>query len=199
MHPIKAIIFDCFNVLVVDATKRMLEELNAFDPKKRIEFRAVTEAYDKGIISEDEATMVQSGLLGMSRDDFIALRNKGEVRNDELLTYIESLKHSYMLAVLSNIGSRARLDTRFLPGQLDSLFDVVIPSGEVGFVKPQPEIFQITAERLGVHPEECVMVDDIPEFCEAARSVGMQAIHYVDNSQIVFDLNSLLDRGGIRG
>ena len=199
LNTLKAIIFDCFNVLVVDATKHMLEELRDIDPAKRQEFRAITEAYDKGIISEDEASTAQSELLGMSLDAFLTLRNQGEIRNDELITYIETVKGDFKLAMLSNIGSRARLDMRFLPGQIDQLFEVVVPSGEVGYVKPQPEIFQLTAQKLGVRPEECVMIDDIDAYCISAREVGMQAIHYVNNEQLIADLTSLIDRGEIRG
>lgn len=192
---IKAIIFDCFNVLVADATKQALANMNVLDPEKRAEFSAVTHAVDKGIISDTEAIGTQSQLLGMSDDEFISLRNLGEVRNEELIAYIKTIKGSYKLAMVSNINSRERLDSRFLPGQLDELFDAVIPSGEVGYIKPQPEIFMIAAERLGVRPEDCVFIDDIEDFCEGARAVGMQAIHFTSNAQALSELKALIDRG----
>lgn len=192
---IKAIIFDCFNVLIADATKQALANMNVLDPAKRAEFSAVTHAVDKGIISDSEAVGTQSELLGMSTDEFVALRNIGEVRNEELISFIETLKGSYKLAMVSNINSRERLDSRFLPGQLDELFDTVVPSGEVGYIKPQPEIFMIAAERLGVAPDECVFVDDIADFCDGARAVGMQAIHFTSNEQALNELRALIDRG----
>lgn len=192
---IKAIIFDCFNVLVADATKQALANMNVLDPEKRAEFSAVTHAVDKGIISDTEAIGTQSQLLGMSDNEFISLRNLGEVRNEELIAYIKTIKGSYKLAMVSNINSRERLDSRFLPGQLDELFDAVIPSGEVGYIKPQPEIFMIAAERLGVRPEDCVFIDDIEDFCEGARAVGMQAIHFTSNAQALSELKALIDRG----
>ena len=49
-------------------------------------------------------------------------------------------------------------------------------SGEVGLHKPQPEIFLLGAERIGVAPEDCVFVDDLRENCEGAEAVGMKAI-----------------------
>ena len=192
---IKAIIFDCFNVLIADATKQALANIDALDPEKRAEFSAVTHAVDKGIISDEEAILTQSELLGMTADEFISLRNTGEVRNEQLISFIKTLQNDYKLAMVSNINSRARLDSRFLPGQLDELFDAVVPSGEVGYIKPQPEIFLIAAQRLGVKPDECVFIDDIPEFCEGARGVGMQAIHFVSNNQAITDLTALIDRG----
>ncbi len=192
---IKAIIFDCFNVLVADATKQALAEIKTFDPEKREEFSAITHAVDKGIISDAEAIVSQSSLLGMSEEDFVELRDEGEVRNEELIRFIESLKGHYRLAMVSNINSRQRLDSRFLPGQLDQLFDVVVPSGEVGYIKPQPEIFQIAAHKLGVLPSECVFIDDIADFCDGARATGMQAIQFISNEQAITDLNALIDRG----
>ncbi|MGV9002093.1 MAG: HAD family hydrolase [Candidatus Saccharimonadaceae bacterium] len=197
---IKAIIFDCFNVLIRDATKHLVEEMvqSEQDHAKQIEFSAVAHAVDKGIISDAEAITAQSELLGMSEQEFIDIRNNGETRNEPLIEYARSLRGKYKLMMVSNIVSRARLDSRFLPGQLDELFDAVIASGEVGFIKPQPEIYLLAAERLGVRPEECVMIDDIDVFCEGARAVGMQAIQFLNNEQAIADLNALIDRGGER-
>lgn len=194
---IKAVIFDCFSVLIGDASKAAAADLWHRAPEKGEQFRAITHAVDKGIIAEDEALTLQSELLGMPVEAFKELRNKGEVRNIELIEYISrTLKGKYKLALLSNISSRARLDSRFLPGELDDLFDVVIPSGEVGYIKPQPEIFALVAERLGVQPDECVMIDDIEEFCEGAREAGMQAIQFISTIQATTDLDRLIDRGG---
>lgn len=192
---VKAIIFDCFNVLVADATHQALAKLSEIAPEKRGEFSAVTHAVDKGIISDMEAATEQARLMNMSLDEFVKLRNEGEVRNEELISYIESLKGVYKLGMVSNINSRERLDSRFLPGQLDSLFDTVVPSGEVGYIKPQPEIFEIAAHNLGVHPTECIFIDDIADFCEGARAVGMQAIQFISTDQAIRDVTALIDRG----
>ncbi len=193
---IKAVIFDCFDVLIGDATKMSITQLMKVDPARAEEFRAVTRAVDKGVLSVEEAVAAQADLLNMSVEAFNEFRTKGEVRNEELIKYVASLRGVFKLAMLSNINSRERLDMRFLPGQLDQLFDVVVPSGEVGYIKPQPEIYEIALQKLGVSADECVMIDDIEAFCEGARSVGMQAIHYVDNQQCITDLTALIDRGG---
>lgn len=198
---IKAIIFDCFNVLIHDATKHLVQQKVEADHDyaKQQEFKAVAHAVDKGIISDAEAVTAQSELLNMSEQEFIDIRNNGEVRNEPLIEYANSLKGKYKLMMVSNIVSRARLDSRFLPGQLDELFGAVIASGDVGYIKPQPEIYLLALQQLGVAPEECVMIDDIAEFCEGARVVGMHAIQFLDNEQCIKDLNALIDRGGGRG
>ena len=61
-------------------------------------------------------------------------------------------------------------------GMLEELFDAVVISGDVGLHKPDPEIFKLGAERIGVPPQECVVVDDLRENCAGAEGVGMTAI-----------------------
>jgi len=59
---------------------------------------------------------------------------------------------------------------------LDELFDATVISGEVGLHKPQPEIFLLGAERIGLAPAQCVFVDDLRENCAGAEAVGMTAV-----------------------
>jgi putative hydrolase of the HAD superfamily len=59
---------------------------------------------------------------------------------------------------------------------LAELFDALTISGEVGFHKPQPEIYHLAAERIGVPVEQCVLIDDLRENCAGAEAVGMAAI-----------------------
>ena len=57
-------------------------------------------------------------------------------------------------------------------------FDDAVISGHVGAVKPDPRIFEILFERVGRGPEELVFVDDSLRNIEAARALGMPAIHF---------------------
>jgi epoxide hydrolase-like predicted phosphatase len=70
----------------------------------------------------------------------------------------------------------------------DRLFDVTVISGEVGLRKPEPEIYLLTAERLGVAPADCVFVDDLGPNVRAAEQVGMTGIRHVDAAQTVAEL-----------
>jgi putative hydrolase of the HAD superfamily len=76
---------------------------------------------------------------------------------------------------------------------LDELFDAVVISGDVGLHKPEPEIFILGAERIGVPPAECVFVDDLRENCEGAEAVGMTAILHRGSDTTVPELERLLD------
>jgi putative hydrolase of the HAD superfamily len=80
--------------------------------------------------------------------------------------------------------------------EIRALFDEVVISAEVGLHKPQPEIFLLAAERLGVAPEDCVFVDDLRENCEGAEAVGMTAVLHRDPAKSVMRLSQLLSLPG---
>jgi putative hydrolase of the HAD superfamily len=77
-------------------------------------------------------------------------------------------------------------------GDFDGLFDATVISGEVGMNKPEPEIFRLACERLGVEPQDCVFVDDLRENCAGAEAVGMKAILHRDSAQTIAELERLL-------
>ncbi|CAM9189869.1 HAD family hydrolase [Acinetobacter pseudolwoffii] len=90
---------------------------------------------------------------------------------------LEQLKsQGYQLAIVSNGGHDTRLNTIRGLG-IAGYFDEIISSGLVGFSKPQPEIFQITAQRLGVLPEHCLYIGDHPvNDIQGAKNAGMHAL-----------------------
>jgi len=60
---------------------------------------------------------------------------------------------------------------------LDELFDTVVDSCEVGLRKPNPAIYLLTVERLGVAPERAVLLDDIESNLLGAEAAGLRGIH----------------------
>jgi putative hydrolase of the HAD superfamily len=77
------------------------------------------------------------------------------------------------LGLLSNAnrGFTERLRAR---GVAD-FFDDVVVSADVGLAKPDPAIFRLAAERLGVIPETCLMIDDQAQHVDGARAAGFRA------------------------
>ena len=95
------------------------------------------------------------------------------------LELVRRLRPRYKLSVLSNadMSLRGRLER----DGLHALFDDVVVSAEVGMAKPDPAIFRLAADRLGLPPAACVFVDDWDDNVEAARAVGMRGVlHRVD-------------------
>ena len=95
-------------------------------------------------------------------------------------------------AVLSNSLGRHPHDP-YAPYELEEHFDVLVFSDEVGIRKPDPRIFQLTAERLGVPTSACLFADDTEENLPPARALGMGVVHAVDERETAPKLRSLLE------
>lgn len=71
------------------------------------------------------------------------------------------------------------------------IFDVVVISCAVGVAKPEREIYEITAGRLGIAPQRCVFIDDKKAFVDGAVAFGMKGILYETFEQVEEDLENL--------
>jgi epoxide hydrolase-like predicted phosphatase len=72
------------------------------------------------------------------------------------------------------------------------LFDGWVISHEVGLRKPDPEIYVLGAERIGLPPERCVFVDDLGGNLKPARALGMATVKHVDADTTIAQLEELL-------
>jgi putative hydrolase of the HAD superfamily len=85
--------------------------------------------------------------------------------------------------------------TRRYPKDLVAeLFDGVVISGEEGFRKPDPRMYELGAERIGVAPADCIFVDDLPFNLDPARELGMAVVHHTAASDTLAELDRLLGR-----
>ena len=90
--------------------------------------------------------------------------------------------------LISNSMGAGRYDRDSFP----ELFDGVVISGDVGMHKPQPEIFLLGCERVGLNRPQCVFVDDLRENCEGAEAVGMTAVLHRGADTTLPELERLL-------
>jgi len=112
---------------------------------------------------------------------------------EQVLTQLKD--EGYQLAIVSNGGHDTRLNTIRGLG-IETYFDEIISSGLVGLNKPQPEIFQITAERLGVQPAQCLYIGDHPiNDVQGATEAGMHALwmqgFHADSEHIRYKIQHL--------
>src|SRR5437763_14855102 len=115
--------------------------------------------------------------------------------NVQVIGYMRGLRDDGIrLALLTNNVREWEADWRAKLPDVDEIFEVIVDSGFVGMRKPDPEIYELTLERIGdgMHAEECVFVDDIEVNCDAARELGMVAIHYHDAEQAIAELDRAL-------
>lgn len=190
---IRAIIFDCFGVVVtygfhaaftamggnLDEDKQMLQDLFGM--------------YNSGQMSDDQLLKELGDHLGIDSETVKAALAKDEHIDTRILERIQELRGSYKVGLLSNIG-RGGAERYFAGIDTSQYFDDMVLSGEVGLVKPVPEIYQLAAERLSVAPEECVFIDDSQRNAEAAMQAGMTAITYESFEQFDAELNQILSQ-----
>ena len=71
-----------------------------------------------------------------------------------------------------------------------ALFDRVIESAKIGLRKPDPRIYQMMIEALGVDPNNCVYLDDLGVNLKPAREMGMTTIKVLSGAQAIADLEA---------
>ncbi|NRQ35921.1 HAD family phosphatase [Nonomuraea sp. NN258] len=114
------------------------------------------------------------------------------VLNTELADYLAGLRPRCTTGILSNsfVGAREREQAAY---GFEDLVDHLVYSHEAGMTKPDPAIYLLTCERLGVRPEETVFLDDVEPYVAGARAAGLHAVLYRDNAQAITALNTLLN------
>jgi len=111
--------------------------------------------------------------------------------NEPMVALMRELKgRDYRMALLTNnVREWEPLWRSMLP--VDEIFELIVDSAFVGMRKPEREIYELTLERLGdIAPDECIFVDDTDLNCEAARELGMTAIHFESNEQAVAEIEA---------
>lgn len=186
---IRAIIFDYYGVIRPDIFVATYSHFGG-DPLADGQFIADTiYASNSGHIPSSVPVIAKR--LGISPHEWTAKISAPQKHDEQLIEHIKQLKKTYKTALLSNV-SRGRLKEILSSNDLEGCFDITIGSGETGYAKPDAEIFQLAAEKLGVKPDECIMVDDRADYCQGAESLGMHAIIYKTFPQFKSDLNKLL-------
>ena len=146
---------------------------------------------EKGTVSPEEFEVRFARHLGIPEraDGLIGRLFGGLEPDEEMIGAVRTVRAAgRSTGLISNSWGRANYDERLI----DELFDAVVISGDVGLHKPQPEIFELACERLGVAPAQCVFVDDLRENCAGAEAVGMAAVLHRDSSETVARLGKHL-------
>jgi putative hydrolase of the HAD superfamily len=109
----------------------------------------------------------------------------------ELMREIQSSGRR-MALLTNNVREWEPLWRGMLP--VDEIFELVVDSGFVGMRKPDPAIYELTLERLGggVTAGDCLFIDDLEINIDAARDLGMTAVHFVDNGQAIVEIREAL-------
>lgn len=100
------------------------------------------------------------------------------------MDYVTGLRTMHGVALLSNsfVGACEREEAAY---GMSRLSDLVLYSHEERMRKPDPAFYQLACERLGVRPSEALLVDDHEPFVAGARELGMTAIRFASNEQVI--------------
>ena len=200
---IRAIIFDLGGVLLRTAD---------FSPRENLAGRLHMSRYalEEFIFGGESGNRAQKGeitiqehwenlrrQLDYSPQEFKALLDEFFAHDEidsALIKYLRKQHRTYKTALLSNAWNDLRqvITTKW---HFEDVFDIMIISAEVKMVKPDPRIFHLAVERLGVQTSEAVFIDDVKENIEAARKEGLLAIHYQNTQQTLDELNHYLSDG----
>lgn len=181
---INTIIFDCFGVIFKPLILGWYKE-------KRLDRGFVDEKlgptlveFDMGRLSEDDLLdyFLQYEDVGLSKDQ---LRNEIDSYIDidnDMIRIIQNLKQNNLKVALLSNANHTIFDRKIFQMYPDfkDLFDEIIISSKVQMVKPSPDIFLYTLDKLGTKPAEAIFVDDGAENVQAAHNLGINGHVFTD-------------------
>ena len=188
---IRAVIFDCFGMLYGGSIEVLM---GSSPPDRRAELEDINKQSDYGYISRRQFITEVARLVGQTPAQINALLEQAHVRNSELIAMIHALRQRYpaiKVGLLSNVGSDT-IERLFTPDELRELFDAVVLSYAEHVAKPSREAFELAADRLGVPPGQCVMIDDRLDNCSGAEAADMRAILHTANRRTMAELEELV-------
>jgi putative hydrolase of the HAD superfamily len=197
---IKAVVFDIGGVLEITPPLGIDEKWEAIWHLQPGELNQklyeVWKGGSIGTITEAEVHHQIGAIMGLDPAEVNAFmddtwREYLGTLNVELAEYFRSLHGRFKTGILSNsfVGAREREQALY---HFDEMADVIIYSHEVGMQKPNPLIYQLTWERLGVQPHEMIFLDDHEEIAEPACKLGIHGIFFKDNAQAIANIDACI-------
>ncbi len=200
---IKAIVFDIGNVLIdIDYPKtiRNFQALATIDFQSIVSYHQqidIFNQFEKGKVSVDEfvATLKQYLREDVTKDQIIAAWNSMLVYYPERkINLLRTLKaKGFQLYALSNINElhiaemNATVNALFGINEFSSFFNKAYYSNEVGFRKPETELYDIVLKEIALAPEEILFIDDKLENLNPAEKLGLQTFHLLHPNDL-YDL-----------
>ena len=181
-------VFESFQAFCVDEGLRPELVRDAFlsDPAAR----ELLAEFESGRLADADFEEHFGRVLGVQQPEGLIERLFGGMRADDVMQdAVAGFKAAGVrTGLLSNSWGTRTYDRR----RFDALFDVLVISGEEGVRKPQPEIYAIAAQRMGMAPAQLVFVDDLRGNLKPARALGIATVHHTDAAATIAQLEELL-------
>ena len=146
------------------------------------------------LVGFDAAFAAEARALGyhVPGREIIALLS-GDFR-PEMIEALRRIKTKFKTGCITNnvpsMQQEAGQGRSFYARDIMALFDHVIESSKVGIRKPNPLIYQMMCETLGVQPSACVYLDDLGGNLKPARAMGMTTIKVETGPQAIAELEA---------
>jgi putative hydrolase of the HAD superfamily len=191
-----AVVFDLGQVIVPFDYKHFVEKVNKHKPGIGEKFLQLYKDnysthrdFEKGLLAEDKFINIMLGYLDNYIDGETFCKYWSDIftPDERVISLLPLLKENYQLYLISNTNSIHKRygyqDYEFL-----KLFDKLILSHEVKFIKPEEEIYREVEKASGFSPEEHIFIDDILEYVDAAKKFGWDGIQFVGYDDLVTNL-----------
>lgn len=193
-----AVVFDLGQVLVRFDYKYFVDKVNKIKPGIGEQFIELYKQnyhihrdFEKGLISEKVFIDQMLEYLDHKIDGETFCRYWSDIfsLNVDVVALLPEIKKNFKLYLVSNTNS-IHQKYGYQHYEFLKIFDKLFLSHEVGFVKPEKEIYQAVEKFSGFPSNEHIFIDDILEYVEAAKSIGWDGIQFVGYDDLVKNFQS---------
>ncbi len=194
---ISVIVFDLGNVLIPFDYKIMIERFNNLGDGLGNKFAELYKNnyeyhrdFERGKVSREDfmKTMLERLDFMISAEEFCKIFSEIFTVNQDVIDLLPKLKENYELCLLSNTNE-IHEEYGYRHYEFMKHFDKLFLSHEVGYVKPEKEIYAAVENYTGKPPEEHLFIDDILEYVNGAIDCGWNAVQFIGYTKLVDDLN----------
>lgn len=193
--------FEAFNRLEAERElpRDFIRQVNAANPDSNA--WAQFERAEIDAATFDARFKADAAALGHTLDGASVLAVLSGSIRPAMVTALDQLKAAgFRLACITNnvpsghgAGMARSADSKDAYEQVFARFEHVIESSKAGVRKPDPRIYLMMCEKLGLEPAQCIYLDDLGINCKPAAQLGMAAIKVSSGEQALADLSALLE------
>lgn len=193
----KTILFDIGNVIINFDHRIAINKIAKFTDKSpddiyRLIFESkIMQDFEKGKLSSCDFFEKFKRIISITNlkyHEFLPIWNEIFSENREVIDIVYTLKeNNYKIIIISNVDL-LHLDYAVSNFEILKKVDKIIASCEVGYRKPQPEIYQLAVDYAQEKPQNLPYIDDLLELVQGGKEFGLYAIQFKNAKQLREDL-----------